>query len=150
MLLIIVLGFIIPWLTAPYVYNHAPKLFYTVAPVGALIALTLNQLGIHLGLWKVHHMPMVVLLDSIFLDFGIFTVVSVWFIFLLYYKQKNPLWVYAAFILGMTGIEAIALAIETVSYDEEWNLFYTLLMYIGGFTTLHILTRKLVALKIYP
>ncbi|ARI78625.1 hypothetical protein [Halobacillus mangrovi] len=150
MLLIIVLGFIIPWLTAPYVYKLAPKIFYTVAPVGALIAVTLNQLGIHLGLWKVHHMPTVVLLDSIFLDFGIFTVVSVWFIFILYYKQKNPLWVYPAFIFGMTGIESIALAIETVSYDEEWNLFYTLLMYIGGFTTLHILTRKLVTLKIYP
>lgn len=121
-----------------------------MAPVGALIAVTLNQLGIHLGLWKVHPMPKVVLLDSIFLDFGIFTIASVWFSYILYYKHQNPLWIYITFVLGMTGIEFIALQIGTLTYDDEWNKFYTFLMYLGGFITIHLLTLKLAKLKIYP
>jgi hypothetical protein len=89
-------------------------------------------------------------MDSIFLDFGIFTVVSVWFTYILYYKQKNLKWVYIVFVLGMTGVEFIALQIGTLSYDDEWNIFYTFLMYLGGFITIHLLTLKLSKLKIFP
>ncbi|KHE72465.1 hypothetical protein [Halobacillus sp. BBL2006] len=150
MLLMLVLGFIIPWLTAGYVYKKTPKLFFTVAPFAALIALILNQFGIQLGLWTIHPPSKVVMMDSIFLDLGIFTVSAIWFTYFLYYKQKNPLWVYPLFVLGMTGVEGIAILIHTLTYDEKWNIFYTFLMYLGGFMTIHLITRKLDKLEVYP
>ncbi|MCP3027720.1 hypothetical protein [Halobacillus sp. A5] len=150
MWLIIVLGFIFPWVFGIYLYKKAPKIFYTNAPITALIAVVCNQLGIHFGLWKVHHMPKVVLLDSIFLDLGIFTIVGAWFTYLLHYKQVKPFRLLSFFIIGMTSLEYIMLVTEQLSYHSSWNIFYTFLMYIGGFTTLYFITEKLVKLKVYP
>ncbi|MGI8315897.1 hypothetical protein [Halobacillus mangrovi] len=150
MLLIIVLGFVIPWLTAGYVYKRTPKLFFTVAPFAALIALILNQLGIQIGLWTISPSSNVVLIDTIFLDLGIFTISAVWFTYFLYYKKKSPIWVYPLFVLGMTGVEFIATLLHTLSYHEKWNFFYTSLMYLGGFATIHLIIRKLDKLEVYP
>ncbi|MCA1012014.1 hypothetical protein [Halobacillus halophilus] len=150
MLLMIVLGFIIPWLTTGYVYKRAPKIIFTVAPFAALIALILNQLGIQIGLWTIHTSSNVVLLNTLFLDLGIFTVSAIWFTYFLYYKEKQPVWVYLMFILGMTGVETIALSIHLLTYHEKWSVFYTFLMYLGGFIMIHLIIRKLDKINVYP
>ncbi|UOQ46419.1 hypothetical protein MUN89_08625 [Halobacillus salinarum] len=150
MLFIIIIGFIIPWIPGIYLYKKAPKIFFTTAPITALIAVTINQLGIHMGLWKVHPMPRVVLLDSIFLDLGIFPVVGALFTYFVYYKAYNRYLIHFLFIGGMTAIEYVALLTGTVSYDDEWNILLTLLIYLGGFITIDLVSRKLVKLNVYP
>ena len=150
MLLMIVLGFIIPWLTAGYVYKRAPKIFFTIAPFAALIALILNQLGIQTDLWTIRTSSNVGLLNTIFLDLGIFTISAVWFTYFIYYKKKQPAWIYLIFVLGMTGVEFTALFIHLLTYHENWNIFYTFLMYSGGFITIHLIIRKLDKLQVYP
>ncbi|SDI81259.1 hypothetical protein [Alteribacillus bidgolensis] len=150
MIYIILIFFIVPWITGFYLYKKAPKIFFTTAPITALIAITCNQLGIHLGIWEVNHMPTVMLLDSIFLDFGIFTLAGAWFTYFLYYKKLTRVWSYIWFVLGMTLLESITLLVEMVSYDESWNMFYTFLMYLGGFIIIDVVTQKLDKLRIFP
>ncbi|WP_158737943.1 hypothetical protein [Alteribacillus sp. YIM 98480] len=150
MIYIILIFFIVPWITGIYLYKKAPKIFFTTAPITTLIAITFNQLGIHLGMWEVNHMPTVTLLDSIFLDFGIFTLAGAWFTYFLYYKQLTRVWSYIWFVLGMTALESITLLVDMVSYNESWNMFYTFLMYLGGFMVIDIVIQKLVKLNIFP
>ncbi|MGP4070137.1 hypothetical protein [Halobacillus sp. B29] len=147
---IILTGFVLPWLTGTYLYRKAPKIFYTTAPMTALIAVVFNQAGIHLGLWKVHPMPGVMLLDSIFLDLGIFTIAGAWFTYYYVYKNIKPILVYSLFIGGMAGLEGFALLTETLSYDEEWNFFYTFLMYVGGFLVIGRISKVLKKLHVFP
>ncbi|WP_173918975.1 hypothetical protein [Halobacillus sp. Marseille-Q1614] len=150
MAFIIIVGFIFPWITGIYLYKKAPKIFYTTVPITALIAVVLNQAGIHMGLWKVNHMPTIVLLDSLFLDLGIFTIAGAWFTYMLVYKSINPLWVYIIFIGGMAGLEGLALLVETIKYDQTWNFFYTFLMYVGGFLVIGWIINILKKLKVFP
>ncbi|WP_431802748.1 hypothetical protein [Halobacillus andaensis] len=147
---IIIAGFILPWVLGIYLYKQAPKLFFTIAPITALTAVTCNQAGSHMGLWKVHHMPTVVLFDSILLDFGIFTIAGVWFSYLLCYKKKNPVLLLVLFISGMAAIEYISLLLNIVDYNESWSFFYTALMYVAGFIILHMTTNKLEKLGVFP
>ncbi|WP_281975084.1 hypothetical protein [Halobacillus litoralis] len=147
---IIIAGFVFPWITGIYLYKKAPKIFYTTAPITALIAVVLNQAGIHMELWKVNHMPTIVLLDSLFLDLGIFTIAGAWFTYMLVYKSINPLWVYVIFIGGMAGLEGLALLVETIKYDQTWNFFYTFLMYVGGFIVIGWIINILKKLKVFP
>ncbi|WP_079478962.1 hypothetical protein [Halobacillus salinus] len=150
MAFIIIVGFVIPWITGIYLYKLAPKIFYTTAPITALIAVVLNQAGIHMGLWEVHPMPAIVLLDSLFLDLGIFTIAGAWFTYMLVYKSVNTLLVYILFIAGMTGLEGLALLVETLEYDDTWNFFYTFLMYVGGFLFIGWISHLLKKLKVFP
>ncbi len=150
MIYIFLLGFALPWILGVYLYKKAPAILLTAAPATALIAVTINQLGIHLGLWKVNPMPRVILMDSIFLDLGIFPVIGVWFSYLIHAKKYKRIWVYLGFILGMTGLEYGALLKGTVSYNEDWNIFFTLLVYVGGFVIIDVLLSKLEKLKALP
>ncbi|MYL71584.1 hypothetical protein GLW00_12010 [Halobacillus litoralis] len=150
MAFIIIAGFVIPWITGVYLYKKAPIIFYTTAPITALIAVVLNQAGIHMGLWRVNHMPSIVLLDSLFLDLGIFTIAGAWFTYMLVYKSINPLWIYIIFIGGMASLEILALLVETIEYNQSWNFFYTLLMYIGGFLIIGWIVNILEKLKVFP
>ncbi|GGC77350.1 hypothetical protein GCM10007216_04840 [Thalassobacillus devorans] len=150
MAFIIIAGFILPWVTGVYLYKKAPKIFYTTAPITALIAVVLNQAGIHLGLWEVNHMPNIMLLDSLFLDLGIFTIAGAWFTYILVYKRKHPILVYSLFIGGMVTLEGLALLQGTLSYAQEWSFIYTILMYIGGFLAIGAISRLLIKLNVYP
>lgn len=147
MLVIILTFFVLPWITGIYLYQRTPKIFFTIAPITALIAITCNQLGIHLGLWEVNHMPSVMLLDSIFIDFGLFAIVGTWFTYLLHYKEFNRVWLHIWFVLGFTALEGLTLLVEMLSYDKGWNLFYTILMYVGGFIAIDFVTKKLAKLE---
>ncbi|GGF14770.1 hypothetical protein GCM10010954_11680 [Halobacillus andaensis] len=149
MAFIIIVGFVLPWITGIYLYRKAPKIFFTTAPITALIAVISNQSGIHIGFWKVNHMPSVMLLDSLFLDLGIFTLAGAWFTYALVYKNINPFWVYSLFIGGMTCLEGLALLKGTLSYDE-WSLFYTFLMYVGGFLVIGRISKLLIKLNVFP
>ncbi|MFC7322569.1 hypothetical protein [Halobacillus campisalis] len=146
----IIAGFIIPWIFGIYMYRKAPEIFFTTAPITALIAVTCNQAGIHLGLWEVHHMPKVTLADSIFLDLGIFTIAGSSFTYFLAYKKKNRYLLLTLFTLGMTSLEYLSIVMEIVSYSDKWNIFYTFLMYAAGFLTLYFISKKLVKLGVYP
>lgn len=68
----------------------------------------------------------------------------------MYYKEKQPAWIYPIFVLGMTGVEFTALSIHLLTYHEKWSIFYTFLMYLGGFITIHLIIHKLDKLEVYP
>mgnify|MGYP005853844677 CR=1 FL=1 len=150
MTFIIIVGFVLPWITGIFLYKKSPKIFYTTAPITALIAVVLNQAGIHVGLWKVNPMPSVMLLDSLFLDLGIFTLSGAWFTYMLVYKTIKPIWVYSLFIGGMTILEGMALLKGTLTYDDEWSFFYTFFMYVGGFLVIGVISKVLIKLKVFP
>ncbi|MFG6149369.1 hypothetical protein [Halobacillus sp. B23F22_1] len=150
MTFIIIVGFVLPWITGIYLYRKAPKIFFTTAPITALIAVVLNQAGIHIGLWKVHPMPKAMLLDSIFLDLGIFTIAGAWFTYALVYKTIHPFLVYFLFIGGMTGLEGLALLKGTLTYNDDWSYFYTFLMYVGGFLVIGGISKLLIKLNVFP
>ncbi|TGB03616.1 hypothetical protein [Halobacillus salinus] len=150
MAFIIIVGFVIPWITGIYLYKQAPKIFYTTAPITALIAVVLNQAGIHMGLWEVNPMPRIILLDSLFLDLGVFTLAGAWFTYMLVYKSVNTLLVYILFIGGMSSLEGLAVLVGTVDYDDTWSFFYTILMYVGGFLFIGWISHLLKKLKVFP
>ncbi|MCA1011477.1 hypothetical protein [Halobacillus halophilus] len=150
MTFIIMAGFVLPWITGIFLYRKAPKIFYTTAPITALIAVVFNQAGIHMGLWKVHPMPKVILLDSIFLDLGIFTIAGAWFTYYYVYRNIKPIWVYSLSIGGMAGLEGLALLNGILSYDDHWNFFYTILMYVGGFLVIGGISNVLRRLHVFP
>ncbi len=150
MLEMIVLGFLIPWITAIYIYRCAPKIFFTIAPIAALIALTINQLGIHAGVWIIHTKTEVYLLHSLFVDLGIITVAAVWFSYLMIYQKRNAALLYLCFPAGMTGVEYVTTLMKLLEYGDQWNFFYTLLLYLWGFITIDWISRKLVKLGIFP
>ncbi len=95
-------------------------------------------------------MPEVVLLDSIFLDLGIFTIAGAWFTYYYVYKNIKPILVYSLSIGGMAGLEGIALLTETLSYDKDWNFFYTFFMYVGGFLVIGRISKVLKKLHVFP
>gem|GEM_PF-1125745 len=132
MLINIILGFILPWISGVYLYKRARVLFYTVVPITALFSVTGNQLGVQLGFWLLIPEEKITLINTIFIDFGYNPIIAAWFIYFLYMRQISRWIMYSLFMVILNGLEIYALSIDKIIYDHGWNILYSASTYGMG------------------
>ncbi|ARI77900.1 hypothetical protein [Halobacillus mangrovi] len=125
-------GFILPWITAIILFRRARILIYSVVPFTALLSLISNQVGMQSNLWALNPEPTIVLLESLFIDIGYNPIICAWFAYCIYFKKIRRLWVYGLFILLINGLELLALFTDKVEYSDDWNIYYSFIVYVLG------------------
>ena len=125
-------GLLIPWIIAIIFCRRTPLLFLTVAPVMALLSITLNQIGMEMKFWTLHPETKYLIFNSINIDFGFNPASAVLFTFMIYMKQWKRWIVYLGFLIFLTGAEELAVIFNKVKYGSHWNIFYTCIAYLLG------------------
>ncbi|MGP4070686.1 hypothetical protein [Halobacillus sp. B29] len=129
MLINILLGFILPWISGVFLFKRARVLLYTVVPFTALFSMAGNQLGVQLGFWLLIPEGKIHLMNTIFIDFGYNPIVAAWFIYFLYYKQIRRWIMYPLFMVILNGFEFYALSVGKIIYDQGWHILYSVIIY---------------------
>ncbi|CEH31855.1 hypothetical protein AM501_07915 [Aneurinibacillus migulanus] len=140
----IFLGFVIPWIFGIWLYNKDKKTVLLIAPLGTMLAYTINLFGFYFGFWNFKPVLKIKLLSSFPFDVGLYPVLSS---YLIYFIQKEDIRPYASiliFSLATTLFEYVMLVFGKVSYGQNWNTFWTFWSYVLPYFVIY---RYYIALK---
>ncbi|KHE69360.1 CBO0543 family protein [Halobacillus sp. BBL2006] len=136
------IGFLLPWLTAIFIYRRARLLIFTVVPFVALLSVILNQLGIQTEIWTLKPRIDPPIFDTIFINLGYNPIMGAWFAYFIHFKQYNRWLIYLCFIILLVGLELIALSMDKVLYHQQWNIFHTFIVYGIGLCLIDLYYSK--------
>jgi hypothetical protein len=129
MLLNIIIGFIIPWLFASFIYFRDRKILFIIAPFASVLSYAINSTAMFLGLWKLY--PFEFGKDStIPFDLGLYPVLASYLIYLANKSRINNWAVITIITTFTTLLEWLGLLLGRVVYGNGWNLAFTFFSYL--------------------
>lgn len=129
----ILIAFVIPWVFGLILFHKNRKLILVIAPVSAVVAYSLNEIGFHLRLWRISPISVNDDLTSMTVNLGFFPVLAC---FLIYCIQKTSLKLYTLvliFSVVNSIFEYICHMLNMVIYGNGWNIVWTFLSYIAAY-----------------
>jgi hypothetical protein len=131
MLVNVILGAVIPWIILFYLYKRAKKIVVLFVPFGISLAFLINDLGQEV-FWMVTPFLENASWATLPINIGYFPMLACLFIYIKIEKGVNDWLLLILSIIGAVALELTALAFGKVIYLNNWNLFYTSLVYLAG------------------
>ncbi|MMZ56955.1 hypothetical protein D1872_188670 [compost metagenome] len=149
MIINILFGFIIPWIFGMWLYKKDKKIVLIIAPLGSVLSYTFNLLGHHLELWSFKPILKTKQLSAFPLDIGLYPVISSYLIYLVQKRVANPYLILLIFSLVTTFLEYSALVFGGVSYNHDWNIFWTFWSYALPYFIIYRFYIELKKIKVF-
>ncbi|MFQ3543099.1 hypothetical protein Q7A53_03365 [Halobacillus rhizosphaerae] len=149
MLLNIILGILIPWILCILLIQRAPIVVFVMFPIGISIAFLANDWGFDL-FWLVSPTLTNPSLSALPYNVGYFPFLASLFAYFKVKQGRNSTLLVTIFSIITTSIEGCALIIGKVHYLNGWNILYTFLVYVTGFTIASLYLHLLTNYKILP
>ncbi|WP_181348486.1 hypothetical protein [Thalassobacillus sp. CUG 92003] len=142
MVINILFGAVIPWILTALLFLRKPALVILLFPLGAMIAFGLNDWGFRV-FWLVspfHDNPS---LPALPFNLGYFPMLACYFGYFNYIRLLETKMLIVVFSLITTSLEFMALLVDKVHFYNQWNIFYSLLVYLLGFSVVVIYVKLL-------
>lgn len=132
MLINVLVGFVLPWVTILPIIRLHPVFLFTILPFTALISVIGNQVGMQLGWFWLNPDHFIPLSWSLFIDLGYNPAAAVWFTYVLHFNKWKRWAAYLTFLIVLNGLEYVAVMLGKVEYSSAWNIYLTFSSYLIG------------------
>ncbi|MBI6873281.1 CBO0543 family protein [Clostridium aciditolerans] len=129
MILNIIAGFIIPWLTGIILYSKDKRLLLITAPFQSSMAFAINVIGYNKNYWNLYPFELEHI-SAIPFDTGLYPILGVWMLYLIKTSKLNAYFIILFFTIATTFLEFLGIVTGRVFYAHGWNIFYTFLSYL--------------------
>ena len=131
MLINILLGFFLPWVTVGiYIYKRDKRILLLIFPISALVAFITNELGFYFEFWNLTPILKEESMSALPMNLGIFPLLACCLIYLIKSRNWNPILLILLFSLLTTCLEFIGVITGKVIYMNHWNLGWTFVSYL--------------------
>lgn len=143
MILNIIVGSLIPLVPGIYLFKKDRLMFLLIAPVGSVLAWSVNQLGNAYGFWEIRPLQLAEKsLSAMPLNLGLYPVISALMIFAHRTYIRNAI-VVPLFACLLTLLEYIGVLANYVLYYRGWNIYWTFVSYLLPLTLVFAYCRWL-------
>lgn len=132
MVLNVAFGFIVPWVLVAFILRKDRKSLFLGAPIGAVSAFVINELGFHMNFWRMKPFELHAL-SAMPLDIGMYPVLSAFFIHNVRKNKNNLTLLIFMFSMITALMEYFGVIIGWIRYYNGWNIYYTFLSYLAAF-----------------
>ena len=137
--IIIFSSFLLPWAVGILFYLKDKKIFITITPFAAMVAFTLNTIGIDLGLFYPNYVEYLKTHTvAIFPNIGLLPVLSCMFIYLVRHTKINPSILNILITSISTLLDWIFIWTKFLEYDKGWNYLMSILVYSITFSGIYL------------
>ena len=134
MILNIIFGFIIPWLTmGMYLYKKDKKIIFYIIPFASLVAFGVNLFGYTLNLFHLEPLELGIL-STFPTNLGYFPLLGGLFIYSIRASSFNNKLKMILFSILSSALEYNFVISGKIVYSENWNIFFTFLSYLLAYT----------------
>ncbi|PYZ91928.1 hypothetical protein CR194_17145 [Salipaludibacillus keqinensis] len=131
MVINIILGAILPWIILVYLYKRDSKIVVLFVPFAIALAFIANDWGQEI-FWVVTPYFENPSLSTLPINLGYFPLLACLLVYIKIKKVVNNRILLTFSISGAIALEFTALTFGKVIYLNNWNLFYTSFIYLGG------------------
>lgn len=143
MFLNIVLGFFLPWIFGIILHYKDKKIMPIIVPFMVIWAYLLNELCFHLDLYRLVPVNIDDDYTTISVNLGLYPILGSYLIYFIKTKKVSPYILILKFAVFTTLLEYLGVLTGLVTYNNGWNLAWTLLSYIPPYTTSYWYYRAL-------
>ncbi|WP_375541041.1 CBO0543 family protein [Paenibacillus tyrfis] len=108
----------------------------TIAPISALIALIINEIGMYRNWWYFAPIHMLSI-STIPFDVGLYPISGSYMIHCIKHYRKNAFRMITIFALLLTCLECIFIFFNRVTYGNGWNIGWTFVSYEVSFALVY-------------
>ncbi|MGF9696241.1 CBO0543 family protein [Paenibacillus sp. MABNR03] len=129
MTLNILVGFVVPWVLFIYLFIKHRRLLFPFFPVAVALASVVNNIGFNY-FWLLSPVFKNIAFSAIPFDLGMFPIVALFMLYLVYEKKIKPVPVIFISALILTCLEWLLKHQGRVTYFNNWNVFWTFFSYL--------------------
>ena len=127
MILNIIFGFIVPWFFGVILYFKDKKLLLVIAPFMSVWAYALNEIIFYFNFNRFIPLSINEDITTMSVNLGLFPILGSYFIYFVKLKRFSPYTLVVFFVLMTTLAEYLALMFGLLTYDNGWNIGWSLL-----------------------
>lgn len=147
--IVILLGFIVPWIIGIYLYTKDKKTVAVIAPFSSMLAFVLNEFGIQFGLFQPLPVYELKSFSALFVNAGMFAIEPCIYIYFLRQTKFRPVILNIIISIFATFIEYLLVSAGYIMYSEYWNIIYTYLSFFAAFMIVYLYYLLLVKIKVF-
>lgn len=128
-LIVIVFGFVVPWMVGINLFRKDKKIIMLIAPFMSVLAFIVNVIGFELGFWRLHPVFETVSFTALPVDIGLYPVMGCFMIFIIRKAYYHRFIIILTTALITTICEYVGVVTGFVTYAHGWNIIYTFVSY---------------------